>query len=245
MHDFTNKTLTEFIRNQINSDIITGAFKPGQKLSIKLLTQHYNTGSSPIREALSRLVATGMIVSLGQKGFYTPNISLADFKSLATAYQALATHTFNNLSVLESKVALQQLDLLENWPHSKDKSPHLWVSTMQSFYGELALTCSSNYLYNCYLHLVQHIERYQHQIIIFNNTTEINLRPIRERQIMQAIENKDWHQTQELITKAQQKTLDNIKTQLEKMFPPINTSAAAELESNLHQSQSAWQTASC
>jgi GntR family carbon starvation induced transcriptional regulator len=245
MHNFNNKTLTEFIRSQINSDIITGIFKPGQKLSIKLLTQHYNTGSSPIREALSRLVATGMIVSLGQKGFYTPSINLADFKSLATAYQALAIHTFNNLATLEKTEALKKLDLLENWQNHKDKSPHLWVSTIQGFYEELAATCSSTYLYNYYMQLAQHIERYQHQIIIFNNTTEINLRPIRERQIMQAIEKKDWYQTKEIIAKTQQKTLDTIKTQLDKMILPVSTGASAELESNLHQSPFAWQTTSC
>jgi TRAP-type uncharacterized transport system substrate-binding protein len=95
------------------------------------------------------------------------------------------------------------------------------------------------------MQLAQHIERYQHQIIIFNNTTEINLRPIRERQIMQAIEKKDWYQTKEIIAKTQQKTLDTIKTQLDKMILPVSTGASAELESNLHQSPFAWQTTSC
>ena len=234
MRNFANKTITELLKTEICRDIMRGVFAPEQKLSIKLLTQHYNAGSSPIREALSRLVATGMVVSLGQKGFYTPTTNYKDFTEIATALTAINNQIFNNLESTDTTAATEILIKLENWHNQSSNSSHDWVNTRQNFYNCLANSCNSGYLFNFYLQLNQHVERYQHQILIQNNNPEINLRPIREKQIIQALNKKDISKAQQLIAKSLQKNLDTIISQLQK---PTTTSVAPK--SNLQQ----WQPA--
>ena len=45
----------------IRDDIIDGKLLPDEKLKIRDLRLRYNTGSSPLREALSKLTADGFV----------------------------------------------------------------------------------------------------------------------------------------------------------------------------------------
>ena len=239
MHNLANKTITEVIRTELQNDIIHGVFRAGQKLSIKLLMQHYSSGSSPIREALSRLTATGMIVSEGQKGFYTPEISIQDFHDLALAIESLASQVFAETRYIESDAVQYLKTTLDRLEHDNEKSPHNWVKHIQQFYLTLASSHPSSYLRNCHLQLSQHVERYQHQILIFYRNPQLKLRPIREKQIVQALESNDWYTANKLAVKAQQKLMETIKAQLQQMHSgnKATNDATPEL------SQQKWQSA--
>jgi DNA-binding GntR family transcriptional regulator len=75
-------TLATVVYEQIRSDILSGALKPRDKLRIELLKKRYQTGSSPIREALNRLSAERFVVQHDQRGFYVAAVSLAEFQEL-------------------------------------------------------------------------------------------------------------------------------------------------------------------
>ena len=75
------------ILDSLTNDIIQGEYSPGQKLHIKTLKDRYNVGTSPLREALSQLIAKDLVVSENQRGFYVSDISIDD---LTDIYQARA-----------------------------------------------------------------------------------------------------------------------------------------------------------
>ena len=75
------------ILESLTNDIIQGEYPPRQKLHIKTLKDRYNVGTSPLREALSQLIAKDLVISENQRGFYVSDISIED---LTDIYQARA-----------------------------------------------------------------------------------------------------------------------------------------------------------
>lgn len=59
-----------------------GVLPPGQKLRIEVLGERYQAGSSPVREALNRLSAEGLVERREQRGFCVAPISAADLDEL-------------------------------------------------------------------------------------------------------------------------------------------------------------------
>ncbi len=75
-------TLAEAAYERIRADILAGRFGADTKLGIQQLKERYAIGASPLREALSRLVADGFVALTGQRGFRVAPISLADLRDV-------------------------------------------------------------------------------------------------------------------------------------------------------------------
>jgi DNA-binding GntR family transcriptional regulator len=71
----SNSTRASSVYDRLQSDILTGKLKPGHKLRLKDLIELYDTGNSPLREALNRLSANGMVVREENRGFRVPPAS--------------------------------------------------------------------------------------------------------------------------------------------------------------------------
>lgn len=67
---------------RLRDDIIQGVFAPGSKLKIEDLKARYETGATPIREALSLLTADGLVERLDQRGFRVAEASANEFEEL-------------------------------------------------------------------------------------------------------------------------------------------------------------------
>lgn len=57
---------------QIRDDIIAGNLLPDAKLKIRVLRHRYKTGTSPLREALSKLAAEGLAIRPRTAGSASP-----------------------------------------------------------------------------------------------------------------------------------------------------------------------------
>jgi GntR family carbon starvation induced transcriptional regulator len=75
-------TLSERAAALVEADIVSGAFAPGARLAIADLAAHYGIGATPVREGLSRLIARGLIVAIGQRGFRVSAISRGDLEDI-------------------------------------------------------------------------------------------------------------------------------------------------------------------
>jgi hypothetical protein len=69
------KTLAEGAFFEIKSDILRSRFPPGYWLRLDELRETYGISISPLREALSRLIATGLVTAEGQRGFRVAEMS--------------------------------------------------------------------------------------------------------------------------------------------------------------------------
>ena len=71
----SGKTQASIVYDQIRQDILTGELKPGAPLRVSRLRERYETSGSPVREALNRLSANGLVGSEDNRGFNVPEIS--------------------------------------------------------------------------------------------------------------------------------------------------------------------------
>ena len=78
----SNETLASSVYFELKEDILTGKLKPGQKLRLQALKTDYKVGNSPLREALNRLSARGMVVREENKGFHVASASAAELEEL-------------------------------------------------------------------------------------------------------------------------------------------------------------------
>ena len=75
-------TLTQSVYAQLRADILGGRMRPGEKIRAEALRKRFNTASSPVREALNRLLSEGFVALEEQKGFRVAPVSAEELKEL-------------------------------------------------------------------------------------------------------------------------------------------------------------------
>jgi DNA-binding GntR family transcriptional regulator len=68
--------------DKLREDLLSGCLKPGQKLQMRVLMDAYQAGQTPLREALNRLTAEGLVESREQRGFYVTGVSQSELREL-------------------------------------------------------------------------------------------------------------------------------------------------------------------
>lgn len=81
--------MTSNIYDVLRKDLIRGAYMPGQKLATADLKKRYDIGLSPLREALNRLAAVGLLDQTHQKGFKVPELTQEQLDDVASLRRQL------------------------------------------------------------------------------------------------------------------------------------------------------------
>lgn len=76
------RTAASSLASGIRADIINGTLLPGERLRIKDLCERYDSSAIPLREALSRLTASGFVVAEDQRGFRVTEVSTAELTDI-------------------------------------------------------------------------------------------------------------------------------------------------------------------
>jgi DNA-binding GntR family transcriptional regulator len=92
-------TLAACTFERLRSDLKANRFKPGERLAFSEMRAAYGVGVAPLREALSRLSETGLVVQLQQKGFRVAQASLEDLADIVD------TRRFLEIRALEAALA--------------------------------------------------------------------------------------------------------------------------------------------
>jgi DNA-binding GntR family transcriptional regulator len=104
---------TEAAVDLIRSQIIDLSLEPGSKLDEPLLVNHFKLGRTPAREAISRLIAEGLVNSLPNRGgTFVRNLNLVEIGEVIFAYQLVETVMaqlcrFDDPGIVEDLEAIQ------------------------------------------------------------------------------------------------------------------------------------------
>ena len=88
-----SRTLTTDLFEQLRSDILHNRLDPGSRLRFRDLRARYESGLSPLREALMRLAAEGLVILEDHKGFRVAPVSrdeLIDIANTLIELEAIA-----------------------------------------------------------------------------------------------------------------------------------------------------------
>src|SRR5262249_23055655 len=125
---------TEEVYQAIYEKILEGTLLPGEKLHIAKLAEMFGVGLSPIREALSRLTATGLVAAISQRGFKVSPLSREDLNDIYTTrmyiekialtlsiengdenWEANLIAAFHRLSQMEKKINIDTVEKYKLW----------------------------------------------------------------------------------------------------------------------------------
>lgn len=76
------RNLSEQVYDLIRRDILQGILLPDEKLRIEFVSERYQIGAVPVREALNRLSAEGLVKRKVQRGFFVAPLDLDDLEEL-------------------------------------------------------------------------------------------------------------------------------------------------------------------
>jgi DNA-binding GntR family transcriptional regulator len=154
---------------QIRADIVFGKLAPGQKLRLDAMRQQYGVSVSTLRELLSRLVAEGLVLAEGQRGFEVSPVSSANLREIAALRLLLEGHALEQSFAAgdvewEGRVvaAHHKLALMEKrMVKGQRNDTELWKRYDWEFHHALISACGSAALLEQHAPIYDKYLRYQ------------------------------------------------------------------------------------
>ena len=169
----SEETVSADIFRLLRSDIISGTLQPGARLRFIELQARYDIGTSPLREALSRLAADRLVIQEVNRGFSVPPISLEDFADIARLRSALergaieasiarGDETWEEQVVLAHH-RLRRLGRQESDPQD-EAIPEEWERRHRAFHTALIAACGSPWTLHFCGVLYDQFDRYRRRV---------------------------------------------------------------------------------
>lgn len=162
-------TLAETVYGRLRADIIAGERAPGERLRIERLSKHYGIGPTPLREALQRLCADGLVLSRGNRGFAVAPLDIAEFRDLniartAVEVQAVTLSIENGDDEWEAGIvaAFYRLEKQDCALAARPQEAlDTWEAANAAFHRATVARCGSRWLLRVRARLHDQCERYR------------------------------------------------------------------------------------
>jgi len=161
-------TIAGQVEAQLRHDILHGILAPGAKLNLDKLRVTMDVGLSPLREAVTRLVAEGLIEAEAQRGYTIAPISVANLDEVCALRLELEPYALrksieNGGLDWESAVmgAVHRLNKTDRIPGDPVSLAN-WEAANNAFHLTLVERCGMPLLMKMYKSLVSMNDRYRH-----------------------------------------------------------------------------------
>ena len=210
------QTMAAQLEALVRSDIINGRLMPGSRLPLKTLAEHYQAGTIPLREALSRLAASGFIKAEQQKGFSVNRISADEIRDITRVRiqiesQALTDAIQHGDVEWETRVlaAHHRLSRITSFDPLPEAGNSQWEATHETFHFALISSCKSPWLLQFAKTLYDQTARYRFISLHYNNTDNRNI-AVEHRSLMEAALARDAATACKILASHYQTTAHNV-----------------------------------
>jgi GntR family carbon starvation induced transcriptional regulator len=146
------KTMAGDVYERLRADILSCRLAPGLRLRLEEMRKAYNTGLSPLREALIRLAGSGLVVLEEHKGFRVSPLSRADLLDLTSTRCEIESIAIGR--ALEKGDAVWEAELIARFHLLARQSREVertgidqkWEERHQAFHHALLAGCNSPWL---------------------------------------------------------------------------------------------------
>lgn len=164
--DARRGTLASRVYERLRHDILRGLLTPGKKLRAEYLRNRYEVGNTPLREALNRLSADGLVIRVDQRGFSVSELSREEYAQLLKVRCwleeiALRQSIKHRTQDWEENlvIALHRLSRVSTM--REDKPNPAWEEQHHYFHKSLLANCGSDWLITYCNQLLDHTDRYR------------------------------------------------------------------------------------
>ena len=150
----TKATLATSVYDRLRADLLSGLIEPNSKVRVEWVASQYGAGASPVREALNRLAAEGLLDRQEQRGFSVVPVSESDLEELTRTRclleeLALREAIANHSAAWEEDIVLA-LHRLSRVPRhaagDETKTNPDWELSHRRFHRALIAACRSRWL---------------------------------------------------------------------------------------------------
>ena len=150
----TATTRASAVYERLRADISHGVLEPGTKLRVEAMCSRYGVGASPLREAMSRLSAEGLVDRTDQRGFsvaplHWDELPILTHNRIQLESLALRESIEHRDSAMEDELVLL-LHRLSRTPRSLSPQSYVanpqWETLHRDFHRTLLSRCTSRWL---------------------------------------------------------------------------------------------------
>jgi DNA-binding GntR family transcriptional regulator len=203
------------VLHRMRADVISCALKPGAKLRFEGLRDMYGVSFSTLREALSRLVAEGLVIAEDQRGFIVAPVSIEDLNDLTyvrvlVERECLALAIKHGDDGWEADIigAFHRMDRLQSRLGSNYYLSEEWGKLHGDFHFSLVTACGSPNLLEIRQKLFERAHRYRRMSSQFR--TKWRAKDVEHKMIMDSVIARDTTKAQELIERHIRETTENV-----------------------------------
>ena len=212
----TAQTLNATALTRLRSDIVTCRLMPNERLRVEALRERYGMGTSPIREALMRLEAEGLVELEQNKGFRVSEVSHANLLDLMRSRIEIETIALrwsvekggveweaNLLSAFHRLSRQSKID-----PQNPDAISEAWSREHADFHAAMVAACGSPTMMAIRERLFEQADRYVALSIMSSGPLRDDV--TEHKQLMRAALNRETEKAIELNRLHIIRTLDKV-----------------------------------
>ena len=208
-------TRATMVYDRLRREILTGQFRPSEKLRIDAIAGAYGVGNNAVREALSRLAAERLVDRHERRGFTAPTLGLEDWRVLGRTRflvesLALRESMLNRTDAWEESivVAFHHLSKIGKAAGFRQDLPE-WNTEHRNFHRALIANCGSHWLLDFCEQLADQAQRY----IYVSNLYRVSHRDglAEHRDLMDVVLDGNIAQAEAALVAHYSKTLVNLE----------------------------------
>jgi DNA-binding GntR family transcriptional regulator len=192
------KSLMTVVLDTIRRRILTGEFRPGQKINESEIAINLGISRSPVREAFRVLERDGLITTLPRKGSYITDISLNDLGELFEIRNILECYALDCIK----KRAKESPDSIQSMIKELDRNltkKHDLFSVISGFHYKLVELSNNSRLIELYKILAVSLRRYW--LIYHSEKGQRDISLEHHQEILNILKKGDYAGTKTLLKK--------------------------------------------
>jgi DNA-binding GntR family transcriptional regulator len=158
-----NLTLWQRVYDHLRTQILEGALAPGAELIEVTLAEHLGVSRGPLREAIGRLAAEGLVTVSPRRGAVVRSLSKEEFLELYQVREALERMAVQLAVPRLTPEHFEELASLnkEMEAHAADNKVELFFEANLAFHARLLETSGNGKLQELYRQLLDQLGRYR------------------------------------------------------------------------------------
>jgi DNA-binding GntR family transcriptional regulator len=158
------RALPDILYEALRESILNGTLSPGAELRQELIAKQFGVSRVPVREAMSRLQAEGLIVLRPRRGFAVTSLDLAEIIEVFELRMVLEQHALETATRLRTETDVKAVetilvDMETLDPMAEDYLPR-WIDLNRDFHSRLIASARRHRLSTLTANLRDTIEPY-------------------------------------------------------------------------------------
>jgi DNA-binding GntR family transcriptional regulator len=157
-------SLSETLYGSLREKVLSGSLPPGSELRQELIARQFGVSRVPVREAMNRLQAEGLIVRRPRRGFVVTSLDIPEIIEIFELRMVLEQHAIDTATRLRTEADVRAVEELLLAMEAVDPASETfvsdWLDINRSFHGRLIASARRHRLAGITANLRDTIEPY-------------------------------------------------------------------------------------